>query len=100
MLTAIGGFGIGVATILVARHLGPRGARVLGTVAGASLLISMPMAAIYATGALVGGSWLDLTTMARIHGGLNALGFAVPVILAWTLAAVAIAPRARLEPAT
>ena len=24
--------------------------------------------------------------MARIHGGLNALGFAVPVIVAWTLA--------------
>lgn len=85
MLTAVGGFGIGVATILVARRLDPRRAKVLATIAGASLLISMPMAAIYATGTLLGTSWLDLSTMARIHGGLNALGFAVPLVLAWTL---------------
>jgi hypothetical protein len=85
MLTALGGFGIGIATVLVARHLDPRGARALATVAGASLLISMPMAVIYSTGTLVGATWLDLSTMARIHGGLNALGFAVPVMVAWTL---------------
>ena len=85
MLTAVGGFGVGVATVLVARRLDPRRARVLGTIAGASLLVSMPMAVIYSTGTLVGATWLDLSTMARIHGGLNALGFAVPVIVAWTL---------------
>ncbi len=85
MLTAVGGFGIGVATILVARGLEPGRAKVLATVAGACLLVSMPMAAIYSTGTLVGASWLGLSAMARIHGGLNALGFAVPVIAAWTL---------------
>lgn len=85
MLTASGGLGIGLATLAVARDLRPRRARILGVIAGASLLVSMPMAAIYATGVLLGTTWLDLPTMARIHGGLNALGFAVPVIVAWTL---------------
>lgn len=85
MLTAIGGFGIGVATVIVARHMDSQAARALGTIAGASLLVSMPMAVIYSTGTLVDTTWLDLATMARIHGGLNALGFAVPVVVAWTL---------------
>jgi stage V sporulation protein SpoVS len=84
LLTATGGFGIGVATVLVARGLRPRRATTLAAVAGASLLVSMPMAAIHATGTLIGTSWIDIATMARIHGGLNALGFALPVILAWT----------------
>jgi YndJ-like protein len=84
MLTAIGAFGIGSATLLMARYLTTRGARILAAIAGASLLVSMPMAAIYSTGVLVGTTWLDLPTMARIHGGLNSFGFALPVILAWT----------------
>jgi len=84
MLTASGGFGIGLATLLVARTL--RGPAVgFAAVAGVSLLFSMPMAVIYATGTLVWSRWLDLDTMARIHGSLNALGFALPVIVAWTL---------------
>ncbi len=85
MLTSIGGFGIGATTVLVARRLDPRRARILAVLAGGSLLVSMPMAAIYSTGVLIGTSWLDLATMARVHGTLNALGFALPVILAWTL---------------
>jgi hypothetical protein len=85
MLTAAGGLGIGLATLAVARDLRPRRARILAVIAGASLLVSMPMAAIYASGVLFGATWLDLPTMARIHGGLNALGFALPVILAWTI---------------
>ena len=52
----------------------------------------MPLAAIYATGTLTGLAWLDLSTMARIHGSLNALGFALPVVLAWTLDRRALMP--------
>ena len=85
MLTAIGGIGIGVATILVVPRLGPRRARALAAIAGTSLLVSMPMAAIYSTGTLIGATWLDIATMARVHGALNALGFALPAILAWTI---------------
>lgn len=85
MLTAVGGFGIGIATLQVARTMARRSSVVLAAVAGVSLLVSMPMAVIYTTGVLVGTTWLDLSTMAGIHGTLNALGFAVPVIVAWTL---------------
>jgi hypothetical protein len=45
----------------------------------------MPMAMIYATGTLLGSSWIDLDVMAGVHGSLNALGFALPAMVAWTL---------------
>jgi hypothetical protein len=92
MLTAVGGFGIGLATVLLARHLQTRGARALATIAGLCLLVSMPMAVIHATGALTGAAWLDAGTMARIHGGLNSLGFALAAMLAWTLERRAVTP--------
>ena len=92
MLTAAGGFGIGLATLAIARTLARTAAVVLGVVAGMSLLIAMPLAAAYATGTLVGATWLGMDTMARVHGGLNALGFGLPVILAWTLDRRARAP--------
>ena len=85
MLMAGGGFAIGLATIGVARGLATLPARVLAVVAGASLLVSMPLAAVYAPATVIGTSWIGLETMARVHGGLNALGFAVPAMLAWTL---------------
>ena len=85
MLVACGGFGIGIATWVVAGHLATRPARLLARIAAASLLLAMPMAATYSSGVLSGTTWLDLPTMARIHGSLNALGFAVPVIVAWSL---------------
>ena len=87
ILTAVGGFGIGVATVLVARCMNPRSAKVLGIVAGAEPpLFRCRWPRSMRPARLLGASWLDLATMARIHGGLNALGFAVPVIVAWTLA--------------
>lgn len=85
-LTAAGGLGIGLGTIDVARVLTPRAAAALAILAGASLLIAMPLAAVYATGTLVGTTWLPIDLMARVHGGLNALGFALPAMVAWTLA--------------
>lgn len=97
VLTAAGGFGIGLATLAVARSMARGFAVALAVAAGASLLIAMPLAAIYATGTFTGAVWLGIDTMARLHGGLNALGFALPVIVAWTLdrrARAPIAPRA------
>ncbi len=84
ILTAGGGFGIGMATLVVAGTLAGRRARVFAVIAGASLLVSMPMAVIYATGTLTGAAWLGMDLMARVHGGLNAVGFALPVMIAWT----------------
>lgn len=97
MLVATGGFGIGAATLLSAGGSVSRVARGLLVLAGASLLVAMPLAAIYATGTLTGTAWLDMSTMARIHGSLNALGFAVPVIVAWSLERRAL--RDRRDPA-
>ena len=40
-----------------------------------------------ATGLLLGFGWLDITTMASVHGTLNALGFALPSLAALSLEA-------------
>ena len=85
MLVAGGGFGIGIATWRSSEWLTSRGARALARVAAASLWVAMPMAAAYSTGTFLGTTWLDIPTMARIHGSLNALGFAVPVMVAWSI---------------
>jgi hypothetical protein len=84
ILVASGAIGVAFATLALSRGMS-RGARVLATVAGIALLVSMPLAVIYSTGTVLGTTWLDLATMARIHGSLNALGFALPVVLAWTI---------------
>lgn len=91
-LTAAGGFGVGVATIVIARTLLRRSAVALAVIAGASLIVSMPMAIIYATGTLLGTAWLDIEDMAAIHGTLNALGFSLAVVVAWTLERRALTP--------
>lgn len=92
MLVAGGGLGIGLATIGVAGTLRTPATRVLLQVAGLSLLVSMPLAAVYATGVWLGIPWLDLPTMARTHGVLNVLGFAIPAIVAWSIDRRIVAP--------
>jgi hypothetical protein len=84
MRVATGGFGIGLGTLAVSRRMTSHVATVLAAIGGVSLVLAMPLAATYATGTLTGAAWLDLALMARIHGGLNALGFALSVVLAWT----------------
>jgi hypothetical protein len=85
MLTAAGGFGIGVSTVVLAGGLQTRAARSLARLAGLCLVVSMPLAVVHATGVFVGAAWLDMATMARIHGGLNSFGFGLAAMLAWTL---------------
>jgi hypothetical protein len=85
VLTASGGLLVGVATIAIARTFVRRSAVALAVVAGASLIVSMPMAIVYGTGTLLGTTWLGVEEMAAIHGALNALGFSLAVMVAWTL---------------
>lgn len=85
MSVALGGLGIGLAVIRAAGVLRTGGAQALARLAGLTLLVSMPLAAVYATGAWLGIAWLDLPTMARTHGVLNVLGFAIPATVAWTI---------------
>ena len=79
-----GGLGIGVGPAPLGRRRGPDcpWRPWLRRVAGASLLVSMPLAAALRGRRLRSDGWLDLPTMARTHGALNVLGFAVPAIVA------------------
>ena len=85
LLVSSGGLAVGLATLRLAADLRTTAARWLVRLAGVTLLLSMPLAIVYATGIWLGTAWLDLPTMARTHGILNVLGFAVPVTLAWAL---------------
>jgi uncharacterized protein (UPF0548 family) len=60
--------------------------RLLLGVSGLALLAGMSLTAVYALGTFRESAWLEIPTMARWHGTLNALGFALPALLAWHLA--------------
>jgi hypothetical protein len=51
-----------------------------------SLVVTMALACTYALGTFVGTSWISLEWMARTHGIANAFGFALPGLLALTIA--------------
>lgn len=61
-------------------------ARWLMLVAAGSVLVSMTLAAIYSIGVAAGESWIEIATMARTHGVLNAIGFSLCGAGAWLLA--------------
>jgi hypothetical protein len=61
-------------------------ARVLLVVSSVSILAGMACAAAYAAGEFTGIGTISLGRMARIHGPLNALGFALAGLVGWTLA--------------
>jgi hypothetical protein len=63
-----------------------RGPRVLLSVSATSLLVTMPLAVAWAAGRLLDRPMVALSTMARIHGTVNALGFALCGLLGWTVA--------------
>jgi hypothetical protein len=90
-LVSAGGLGIGATLVRGRRSSEPRSTTGLwlGRLAGASLLVSMPLAAAYALGAFLGTAWLDLPTMARTHGALNVLGFALPATIALAVERIA-----------
>jgi uncharacterized protein (UPF0548 family) len=64
---------------------GPRTFRLLLLASGALLLAGMGLAATYALGVYTKQNWLDIPTMVRWHATINALGFALPGLLAWTV---------------
>jgi uncharacterized protein (UPF0548 family) len=60
-----------------------RAERVLFALSGLALLAGMSLTAVYALGSFRESAWLEIPTMIRWHGTLNALGFALPGLLAW-----------------
>ncbi len=67
-IVGISGIGVGVALLAAD---GP-GRRALERIAGAALLVGMPMAIAWSLSIALGVSFLDLETMVRTHGALNA----------------------------
>ena len=60
--------------------------RALLAVSGAAILLPMGLAWLYALGAYRHAVWIDIAAMFRYHGTVNALGFALPGLLAWHIA--------------
>jgi uncharacterized protein (UPF0548 family) len=62
-----------------------RAERLLFALSGLALLAGMILTAVYALGVFRESAWLEIPTMIRWHGTLNAIGFALPGLLAWHL---------------
>jgi hypothetical protein len=60
-------------------------ARMLLAVSAASLVVTMLFAASYALGQFLGMPIVGIPRMVQIHGWLNAIGFALCGLLAWTI---------------
>jgi hypothetical protein len=67
------------------RGMASRPARILLALSGASLLAGMAIAGAYELGFYTGAAWLSIPEVARSHGPLNGLGFALAGLVAWTL---------------
>jgi hypothetical protein len=83
-LTAAGGVAVAIGLLRRANTL-PTVPALLSALAGASLLAGMSFAASYAIGEYVGTPWPDITSMIRLHGAINALGFGLLGSWAWHL---------------
>ena len=87
VIVAVGGASIAVATLRTRVAVGSAWGRRLMSIAGFALLVSMPLAIVWAVGPLVGIAPLDLDAMIRTHGALNALAVVLPLSVAWELVA-------------
>lgn len=79
--------GVSVA-LLQLRLIGSAAGRLrpfLWIISGSALLFGMLLAVVYALGMATGRNWLDIPQMLPYHGAVNALGFALPALLAWNL---------------
>lgn len=76
-ITGVSGIGVGLA-LLTSRI--NAGSDWLLRIAGVALLIGMPMGVTWSVAILVGQSFLDLDTMVRTHGALNALAVFLAVL--------------------
>jgi len=79
LCVGLSGIGVGVALLSAKTH-GPR--RLALGLAGAALLVSMPLAIAWSLAILSGQAFLDLDTMIRTHGELNAVAVLLAVVAA------------------
>ena len=60
--------------------------RCLLLLSSVGLLVAMSLALLYATGNFLQTPWLDIPLMIRSHGPIQVFGFALPGVVAWSLA--------------
>ncbi len=65
-----------------------------------ALVVGMGCAALYAWGRLTGSELLSIPLMYRVHGAVNALGFALPGLIGWTLLATPTVRAGGVPPGT
>ena len=83
-ITAASAILVGLLQIRLAGRAGsPILARALMATSGLALLGPMVLAGLYALGSFEGVARIEIATMLRYHGAVNALGFAVPGLLSW-----------------
>ncbi len=63
--------------------LASRGARLLLACSALSILAGMALAAVFGLGEFTRKAWIGIPAMARTHGVLNGIGFALLGLLAW-----------------
>lgn len=83
-LTAASGIVVAIGLLRRANSLALLPA-MLSALAGASLLAGMSFAGSYALGEYLGRPWPEITSMIRLHGAVNALGFGLLGAWAWHL---------------
>lgn len=84
-LMATAGVSVALLQLRLARRAACRLSMLFSTISGFALLFGMLLAAVYALGMATGRNWLDIPQMLPYHGAVNALGFALPALLAWNL---------------
>jgi len=84
-LMALSGIAVAVLQLRLSGFAAGRPQAFLWIISGLSLLFGMLLAVIYALGMATGREWLDIPQMLPYHGAVNALGFALPALLAWNL---------------
>ena len=82
---ALAGLGTAVLLVRVARHAQPAAARWLTGAAGAALTIGMSLALGWAWSIRFAWEFLELDSMAALHGSFNAIGFALLGLVGLTI---------------
>ncbi|HEX7896828.1 MAG TPA: YndJ family transporter [Planctomycetota bacterium] len=77
--------GVALSQLRALPRLKGRMSKLLLALSSAAVLAGMLIAALYEIGFFTGRGWLSIPQVARSHGPLNGLGFAVAGLMAWTL---------------
>jgi hypothetical protein len=83
LVAALGG--VAVSQLRAMPRLKRRMSKILLATSSAALLAGMLIAGLYEIGFFTARGWLSIPQVARVHGPLNGLGFAVAGLMAWTL---------------